>query len=221
MATQDELNAEKQRIMAEQAPPTPPPPAAPPQPRGAAELGVSLNFKLDGRTVRDVQITMRGVSHNDADEVMAHFKAMFEAHNWNFAEARQAAPPPATSAVQAAQEVGKGNAAPAPVAPQAAPVAPAQSGPLTMSIVKLSMLPKPDGKCQVSFFESGHKFPDIYSTKKVEDWVKFMAPTGGWTAEHFAAVAEYDVAVVVTYTLSEKLNTKGNRYKDLASVKLA
>jgi len=88
----------------------------------AVEMGFSLNFKLDGKAVRDLQITLRAPSHAGADEVMAHFKAMFEAHGWHFPEPpapapkREATP---TSAADMAEATGKGVIPPS-VKPQAA-----------------------------------------------------------------------------------------------------
>ncbi len=93
----------------------------------AAEMGFSLNFKLDGKTVRDVQLTLRAPAHTGADEVMAHFKEMFTAHEWHFPEPPPAAPQKAvaapTSAADMAEATGKGVIPPS-VKPQAQAVAP-------------------------------------------------------------------------------------------------
>lgn len=111
---------------------------------------------------------------------------------------------------------------PAPVAPQS-PAAPssASGGMLTIRAVKMTVTPRTDGKADVKFFEQGHQYPDIYATKTPAELVTMLKTTGAWTPQHFAAAGEYQVNFVIDYKLSEKLNTKGNPYKDIVTISAA
>ena len=187
----------------------------------AAEMGFSLNFKLDGKTVRDVQLTLRAPAHTGADEVMAHFREMFTAHEWHFAEPTRPAPAkpaaPDTSGVDKALETGKA-VLPPPATKAPAPAKPA-GGPkevIHFTASKITVTPKEDDKATVEFWGAGRKYADIYCTQKVESLVTLFG--GGWTAQHFQSAASYDVKLTVAYTLSDKLNSKNNPYKDLVSI---
>jgi len=81
---------------------------------------------------------------------------------------------------------------------------------------KIAVTPKPDGKATVEFFATGRKFADIYATQKIESLVELFG--GGWRAEHFASAVTYDVGLAVAYTLSDKLNSKNNPYKDIVGI---
>lgn len=103
-----------------------------------------------------------------------------------------------------------------PVKPSAAPVA--QAGPkeiLKLEFVKISVIPKTDGKCELQFFGAGHKFPDIYATRAVAKWAEEL----GWPDTAFVTTV-YEQAGKVGYVLSDKVNSKGNRYKDIEYIKL-
>lgn len=195
------------------------------------ELSTNFYYTFGKHETFNAQMTVRG--NPGLDEINAHLTAAIDAMKLvidagGHATGRKqgdthAAPPPVTTPAQAAQEVGKGNAAP-PAPTTAAPTVPQAGGAKaiqTLAAVKMSVAPEAGGKVKVGFYESGHQYPDIYSTRPVDYWIKLLAPTGAWTAEHFAAVAEFGMSVVVSYTLSDKTNSKGNRYKDIVSVKLA
>jgi len=96
-------------------------------------------------------------------------------------------------------------------------------------IEQLKVSPRDDGKVDLKFFEfgaraKGLKYPAISSSRKPEACVAMMAdvPTPdmeAWTIAHFAQAGSYDVSCVLGYTLSDKLNTKGNPYKDIVSIR--
>lgn len=197
----------------------------------ADELSTNFYYTFGKHETFNAQMTVRG--NPGLDEINAHLAAAIDAMKLvvdagghakpvGYQAAGHSAPAPATSPAQAAQEVGKGNIAPAPIAP--APAAPQTGGVKavqTLTAVKMSVAPEAGGKVKVAFYEAGHQYPDIYSTRPVAYWIALLAPTGAWAPEHFSAVAEFGVAVVVSYTLSDKLNSKGNAYKDIVGVKLA
>jgi len=93
----------------------------------------------------------------------------------------------------------------------------AQAG-QTINAVKMSVTPRADGKVEVKWFAAGHTYPDIYATKTVEALCDLLKATGQWTPAHFGAVAEYLVPMTIRYVNSEKLNSKGNPYKNIVAV---
>ena len=186
----------------------------------AAEMGFSLNFKLDGKTVRDLQLTLRAPSHTGADEVMAHFKEMFTAHEWHFPEPAHPAPQkpvtPDTSGVDKALETGKAVLPPPAAKAGAQKATGGQKEVINFTASKITVTPKEGDKATVEFWGAGRKYADIYCTQKVESLVTLFG--GGWTAKHFQSAATYDVKLTAAYTLSDKLNAKQNPYKDVVSV---
>ena len=46
-----------------------------------------------------------------------------------------------------------------------------------------------------------------------------LAGTGAWVPEHFAAVGSFSLPVTIEYRLSDKLNSKGNPYKDILAIR--
>ena len=184
---------------------------------------LSTNFYWVSKGGFNFQTTVRGnpttaeiQAHIDTVKTIAHTVVQVGGQPKSVGQqpqvAAQAAPAPAPT---------NGNApAPAPVAP----VAPTQvAGPLTFVAVKMTVEPKPDGKARVSFFEAGHKFPDLYSTRKAEEWAITLSACGAWTAAHFAVANEFTLTPPhrVTYHLSEKTNKAGKPYKDLDRIDLA
>jgi len=101
------------------------------------------------------------------------------------------------------------------------PSAPAADGVQEFIATKFEIVPRADGKAEMKFYADGHKFPDLYSVMNTEYCIKNMAATGAWTEQHFKQVATYDVNYRVKWKNSDKLNSKGNPYKDLISVEPA
>lgn len=46
-----------------------------------------------------------------------------------------------------------------------------------------------------------------------------LKDTGEWTPEHFKAAATFNFNCAVDYTLSDKLNSKNNPYKDIQAIR--
>ena len=95
---------------------------------------------------------------------------------------------------------------------------------LKLAVSKVEIVPKPDGKAELKFYGAGHKYPDLYATRSIAVWAEEI----GWDVSAFAAAITYDTTDVgksptmeVGYTLSDKLNTKGNPYKDIDYIKMA
>lgn len=130
-----------------------------------------------------------------------------------------AAPKPPVTGVQARANppVAPGSTPPAPVAGQAAPAATEP-----FHIVKISVTPCPNNCADIELFEQGHQYPDLKINKwAVDKIIKLLAPTGVWTPAHFALKTEYPVQWIAYWTHSEKLNQKGNPYKNITKIELA
>ena len=94
---------------------------------------------------------------------------------------------------------------------------------LEIHAVHMTVEPKAGGKVNVNFFgndklQPHNKYADIYITRTLDQLEKdmpFLDP------ETFEDAAEYTVDLLVGYTLSDKLNTKGNPYKDVQYIQQA
>lgn len=108
----------------------------------------------------------------------------------------------------------------APAAPVAAPAGNAAviPGAKTVIATKMTVMPKPDGKVTLEWFADGHKYADIYTTRAVDSALTLLASTGAWTKEHLTAAQTFQVHHLITWRDSDKLNSKGNPYKDLVSI---
>lgn len=124
---------------------------------------------------------------------------------------------PVGQQAQASQPAPQQTAKAPPTPPVKQPAA-QQNGPKEiheLKFVKVEVVPKPDGKSELRFYEAGHKYPDIYATRATEKWIDEL----GWDETAFVSAA-YDAKGVAGYVLSDKLNTKGNPYKDIEYIKL-
>ncbi len=125
---------------------------------------------------------------------------------------------PATTHVNAPQTPVT---APVPVNVPASPATPALStnnSVKTIHAVRMDVQPKPDGKVTLEWYADGHKFADIYTTRTVENAVNLLSATGAWTPEHLGKAQSFTVTHIITWKDSEKLNSKGNPYKDLINI---
>lgn len=109
---------------------------------------------------------------------------------------------------------------PASVAPPV-PVAGNGSGIQTIHAVRMEVTPQADGKAKLAFYGEGHQYPDITSTQVVDRLLALLAPSGGWTAAHLAVAQKFDVAIAVDWRPSQKLNQRGQPYKDIVAIRPA
>lgn len=123
-----------------------------------------------------------------------------------------AQPAPVASTIPAASGNGNG-AAPAPV------MQPTAKQRETFTCEHMEIAPRPDGKADVKFFTAGHKWPDATGVWSPEMAVRMLSGTGGWTQAHFTQPGNYQMAgTVVEWEASDKLNSKGNPYKNIVRV---
>jgi hypothetical protein len=112
-------------------------------------------------------------------------------------------------------------AAPAPVT-QSAPSAPkpatTDNGGQYITVCKVKVTPEKDGKTRikVEVFEPNMKYPSINAF--YNDPAQATAAWGMVTGLDFSAPGEYNLEAKAYYRNSEKLNQKGNPYKNLVSV---
>jgi hypothetical protein len=195
-----------------------------------AEAGFSLNWTMLDADGCNVQITMRAAHVTGWKDVMVErhgFIARALKAGWTTRGVKAA---PETTPAERAADLG--HAAPSqPAAAQApkpangnghAPVsqAPVAAGKQVIELVaaKVEIAPQPDGKVKLNFFEAGHKYPDIYAVKPAAAWSQML----NWDVAEFGKVQAFEgLAMKVGYTLSDKLNSVGNPYKDLAYIKAA
>jgi len=86
--------------------------------------------------------------------------------------------------------------------------------------VLLEIQPVKDGKISLNWLASGHKYADIYTTRTAEKALELLQSFGeAWDESHLLAYGKYDVAHNVYYRLSDKMNTKGNPYKDIVEIR--
>lgn len=177
------------------------------------EAGFSLNWQMVDGYNATVQVTMRTARIEDWPDVLqrrAAFMKLATDKGWGI-PGRPAGVSPAPLTTTSSTVATK----PASTNPQ-----PPANGKAveTLLATKMEVTPKPDGKVELKFYGAGHKFPDIYANGSVENMVKLLAGNGDWTAEHLAAANTYDSEFTIRYTLSAKLNSKGNPYKDVLSI---
>lgn len=79
----------------------------------------------------------------------------------------------------------------------------------------------------LEFFSAGHQYPDLsYKVgetreKRIAAFMKLLKDTGDWNESHFGAGSSYECDLVATWKPSEKLNSRGNPYKNIVSVRNA
>lgn len=190
----------------------------------SGESRASVNWNMVDKFGIQHQITMReGMTAEGLGHLLSERSRLITGliERGGYSARGAITPPPQTapsvdSATAAAIETGK-----AILPPPAATPAPqqAQAGLLEFRIAKIEITPKPDNKSEVKFFMEGHKFPDIYATQTIDNLVKMFSPVGAWTDDHFKVAGNYAVKFTVCYVLSERLNSKGNPYKNITQLK--
>jgi len=90
----------------------------------------------------------------------------------------------------------------------------------TMLIKRVSVAPQTDGKIKVGMFADGHKYPDLYMTMGLDAALKALSGTGHvWDAEYLSKPAEFDMSFYADWRNSDKLNSKGNPYKNIVNLR--
>ena len=194
--------------------------AACPAPESGCSVNVSFVVNEDGTTLTGGQLTLRADKYDQALDVMEYLARLMTERKWKVASAPK--PAPAAKENKAVAILKEAGAAPQVIA--AATQATAHIKPvLEIHAVHMTVEPKAGGKVNVNFFgndrlQPHNKYADIYITRTLDQLEKdmpFLDP------ETFEDAAEYTVDLLVGYTLSDKLNTKGNPYKDVQYIQQA
>ena len=194
--------------------------AACPPPESGCSVNVSFVVNDEGTTLTGGQLTLRADRYDQALDVMSYLAHLMTERKWKIAAAPK--PAPAAKENKAVAILKEAGAAPQVIA--AATQAPAHIKPvLEVRAVHMTVEPKPGGRVNVNFFGNDRKqphnqFADIYVSRAAEQLAKDMAFLD---PEVFTGPGEYAIEMLVGYTLSDKLNTKGNPYKDVQYIKQA
>jgi len=184
------------------------------------ESGFSMNFQIQNGLIVGGQITIREPRLQDWPNAADEYKKICE----RFALKQASAPKPAPSAPvkdnKAVAVLKQAGAAPEVIAAAKAATA-GQKSVLEIHAVHMTVEPKPGGKVNVNFFGNDRKqphnqFADIYVTRtavQLSSDMPFLDP------EIFESAEEYAVDLTIGYTLSDKLNSKSNPYKDVLFIR--
>lgn len=195
-----------------------------PYPPMMSEAPASVNFYFVTKRGYNCQLTLR-----DTDEIrlldrMSQIIGHLESKGCQpkpvgqQPENKQPAPKPNGNGNPAAPVTPPPTGKPAPTA-SAASSTPATTAWQKCHAVKMKVTPLEDGKVSVDFFAAGHQYPDVYDRMKPEQLLAMLAPTGAWTLEHLNHVASYQVSYVVEWEFSERVNSKGNPYKNILAIR--
>lgn len=91
----------------------------------------------------------------------------------------------------------------------------------TLAIVKFNVEPRQDGKVNLNFFGANHKYADIRSVKTPAEAAAMLQPTGAWTPEHFSKLSEYTIDMLIDWRNSDKMNSRGQPYKNIVAIRAA
>jgi hypothetical protein len=112
--------------------------------------------------------------------------------------------------------------APATAKPAPAPAVTTVDGDIVMRVVKIDVLPQPGGKTKVSFYgdtftKPVDKFPTISSTRAPDQHAAVFSALGEEynDPDIFEEAVSWTLTCGLIYRLSEKLDSKGNPFKDL------
>lgn len=187
-----------------------------------AESPISVNWNMIGKHDEPFQITLRaGVTGEIIVNVMkARSEFLDMALKGGYSLPEKPKPAPLAKENKAITILKEAGASPEVLA--AATQATAHVKPvLEIHAVHMTVEPKPGGKVNVNFFgndklQPHNKYADIYVTRTAEQLAKDMPYLD---PEVFTEPGEYAVGLLIGYTLSDKLNSKGNRYKDVQYIK--
>ncbi len=98
------------------------------------------------------------------------------------------------------------------------PLPPPSSDALTEKISSIAITPKPDGRANVDFKQPRKRYPVLYCSNWKYDSILKLFPEGEWIEADFMVANEFQVDLLVSYSLSEKTTTKGNPYKDVYAI---
>jgi len=193
-----------------------------PPPEAGVSVNVNFTLSTDGVTLTGGQITLRGEKHADALDVLATLSHIISEKKWKFAKAPTAAPPPEPNkAVEIARESGNAQAlAEVKQAAERVPDPPAGKTWQTLDAARVIVIPQPDGRIKIEFYEDGHKFPDLKTTWKADQVAGLLKHV---TSHDVTKPADLALPCRVYYTLGKEYTSaqtgQTGNYKDIAHVR--
>jgi hypothetical protein len=183
-------------------------------PQHSTEAPCSANVKarIGGY---DWQITCR--SHVDHDDLLNMAKSIKWWNAWLDKEAAQNVKATA-DAINIERTTVTATTTPPPPPPPGGATQTVSGMGGTFRIAKMTVTPRTDGKIELAFFEAGHQYADIKAIKGVAECIALLHSTGGWTVDHFKAIAEYPVNMLIDWKPSDNLNKNGKPYKNIVTV---
>lgn len=182
-------------------------------------------FGLKNGQVVQFNLTVRANSAPEAvDQLMDGIR--HAGKKWGLSTAKPDISVPAPGALPLDMQPGAGlPGAQAPITVPARPVvsapalpaASAGAGGGVIHAVKMEIVPLPEGKVTIKWYEAGHQFPDLTSTRPVEKAIELLMPTGGWMASHLAIPGTFQVRHRIEWA-NGKLNKNGKPYKDIVTL---
>ena len=91
----------------------------------------------------------------------------------------------------------------------------------TIHANRMTIEPRPDGRINVKWFAAGHRWPDLTTCTAPEILRNKYLPDEDldrWTLDELMAAGDHKVDHVITWRSSEKLNSKGNPYKNIVKI---
>lgn len=86
--------------------------------------------------------------------------------------------------------------------------------------VKLDIVSEADDKVNLKFYETGHQYPDISTKRVTERALELLQSSGdGWTIQDLYRTSTRNIRYEIRYRESEKLNSRGNPYKDIVDIR--
>lgn len=174
-----------------------------------APNSANVRASVDGH---DWQITIRDDTFNGLSKKMIFINEWLDHHNGK----KQAA-----SVQPAPAQIPVSSIAPTSSATPVTPPQQVNGQKFTMTVERLEVTPRADGRVDAKFFQHEHKYPDMTAVKTPDDLCALLAKTGQWTPAHFAAAAQYQVKMVIDWVNSDKLNKNNKPYKNIVEIRLA
>lgn len=114
----------------------------------------------------------------------------------------------------------------APAQTATIPGVPGQSAPQatqptegTFIAARMTVTIRPDGKAQVGFFGANDQFARCSMVNVPEAIANALAKCGAWTPQYFATAQNYQgLNYKITWKNSDRMNSKGNPYKNIVSI---
>lgn len=176
--------------------------------------------------VMEVNITGRGRNAAEAFDNLGDAIHYAMSRGWSPYKKGSITPPkavapavPAGTGASPVPAVATTSAVPVPALLTDEPVYEDVAGVNVVHATKLVVTPREDGKVSLGFFASGHKYADITKVCTVEQAVQSLKAVGGFTPEHFKAIATYEpISAEIEWVESDKKNSAGKPYKNIVSI---